>query len=87
MLDPLYHATLEVSLHESYQTVSLGAVCENDWLNTDVGHMITIFENDAWTCMFTQSWICIVLGILVQYDTMSDLIILLGQCDLYFFVQ
>ena len=25
--------------------------------------------------------------ILVQYDTMSDLIILLGQCDLYFMVQ
>ena len=27
------------------------------------------------------------VGILAQYDTMSDLIILLCQCDLYFMVQ
>ena len=31
--------------------------------------------------------ISIILRILFQYDTMSDLIILLGQCDIYFMVQ
>ena len=32
-------------------------------------------------------WIYIILWILVQYDTMSELIVLIGQCDLYFMVQ
>ena len=32
------------------------------------------------------SWIYIILRILVQYDIMSDLIILLGQCDLYYMI-
>ena len=36
---------------------------------------------------FTISWIYIILGILVKDDTMSDLIILIGQCELYSMVQ
>ena len=35
----------------------------------------------------TTSWICIILGILVQYDTIDDLIIFVGDYDLYFMVQ
>ena len=35
----------------------------------------------------TISWIYTILWILVQYDTMSDLIILVDHCDLYFMVQ
>ena len=35
----------------------------------------------------TILWIYIILKMLVQYDTMSELILLIGQCDLYFMVQ
>ena len=31
--------------------------------------------------------IYIILKMLVQYDTMSELIVLIGQCDLYIMVQ
>ena len=30
---------------------------------------------------------CITLWILVQFDTVNDLILFVGQCDLYFMVQ
>ena len=35
----------------------------------------------------TILWIYIILKILVQHDSMSELIVLIGQCDLYFMVQ
>ena len=35
----------------------------------------------------TILWIYITLWILVQYDTMSELILFIGQCELYLMVQ
>ena len=35
----------------------------------------------------TVLWIYTIHKMLVQYDTMSELIVLIGQCDLYFMVQ
>ena len=38
-------------------------------------------------CSQTISWICIILGKMVWADTVSHLILTVGQCDLYFMVQ
>ena len=35
----------------------------------------------------TILWIYVIFRTSVQYDTISDLIILVGHCDLYFMVQ
>ena len=54
-----------------------------------VGHFdLYLWSSDfAFNISNTILWIYIILKMLVQYDTMSELIVLIGQCDLYFMVQ
>ena len=45
------------------------------------------WSSDLLNIFNTILWICTILKMLIQYGTMSEFIVLIGQCDLYFMVQ
>ena len=72
-----------------HHTSDIGSVWHNEWPHNTSRSIWPIYHGSVILLNISNPIWCIyiILQVLVQYDTMGDFILLLGQCDLYFMVH